>query len=248
MLIKLRRWLRTTLKRIGIHRPFPGVICVEGMQAIVIDEEWRASITVKRRLVFTEPPSAGDLCDTYALGLNRPIGSVFYTSPDAVELGREQRVPGRLLLYWWPKESPPLYTLHEHEHVWRSTNPFDAPALCLEHACDMRTGVFSLECVAPAPFDAAVVFKRPRWPRRLSERTTIQLALQRLHDGRARALILDDGRRAKCEIRRANVGDRYLFVAFRQCGVADCERWLQETSILGRAQRVLDTWAHALRG
>jgi len=244
----LRRWLRTTLERIGIHLPFPGVICVEGTQTIAIDEEWRASITTRRRLVFTEPPAAGDLCDTYALGLGRPIGSVFYTSPDATELAREQRVPGRLRLYWWPRESPALYTLYDHEHAWRSTNPHDTPALCFEHTCDMRTGVFSLECVAPAPFDAAVVFKRPRWPRRLSERATIQRALQRLHDGRARALMLDDGRRAMYEIRGANAGDRYLFVGFRQCGVADCERWLAESSLLGRAQHMLDTWAHALRG
>ena len=186
--------------------------------------------------------------DTYTLGIGRPSGSVFYSSPDAVELGREERVQGRLMLYWWPKDPAPLYTLYEHEHAWRSTRTFDAPALCVEHTCDMRTGVFSFECLGPAPFDAAVVFKRPRWPRRLSERATIQLALGQLRDGQALTRLLDDGRRVACEIREANVGDRYVVVAFRQCGVADCERWLQESSLLGRAQRMLDTWAHALRG
>lgn len=245
---KLRRWSRTWLERVGAYLPFPGAICVEGAQTIAIDEEWRASITTRRRLVFTEPPEAGDLCDTYALGIGRPIGSVFYRSPDAVELGREERAPGRLMLYWWPREAVSLYTLYDHEHAWRPTTTFDAPALCLEHTCDMRTGVFSFEWLAPVRFDAAVVFRRPRWPGRLSERVAIELALRRLREGRALPRMLDDGRRVACEIRGANAGERYLFVAFRQFGVADCERWLQETSVLGRVQRAFDSWAHALRG
>ena len=118
MLIKLRRWFRTTLERIGIHLPFAGVICVEGTQTISIDEEWRASITTRRRLVFTEPPASGDLCDTYALGLARPIGSVFYSSPDAVELGREERVPGRLIaLLVAQRPGPPLHAVRARARV-----------------------------------------------------------------------------------------------------------------------------------
>jgi hypothetical protein len=245
----LRRWLRTYLERIGIDLPFPGVICVEGTQTISIDEEWRASITTRRKLVFTEQPSAGDLRDTHGLGLGRPISSVIYSSPDAVELGREERAAGNLTLYWWPRDPIPLYTLYEHESGWSPFATFDAPALCLEYTCDMRTGVFNFECLAPVSIEAAVVFRRPRrWPIRLTERDAIEHALKRLNTADNTLRILEDGRRVACEIRAPRVRERYVFVAFRQCGVADCERWLQETSMFGRAQRTIDSWAHALRG
>jgi hypothetical protein len=242
------RWLRISLERIGIDLPFPGVICVEGTQTISIDEEWRASITTRQKLVFTKQPSAGDVRDRYELGLGRSISSVIYSSPDSVELGREERAPGILTLYWWPKDPIALYTLYEHESGWKPSATFNAAALCFEYTCDMRTGVFGFECAAPTPFEAAVVFKRPRWPRRLTERAVIARALTRLTGDQSRPRILDDGRRVACDIRGAKVGERYIFVAFRTCGVADCERWLQETSMLGRAQRLLDGWAHALRG
>jgi hypothetical protein len=247
LLLMLSHWLRTALERIGIHLPFPGVICVEGSQTISIDEAWRAFITTRRKLVFIEPPSAGDLCDTCGLGLERPVSSLIYSSPDAVELGREERARGSLTLYWWPRDPIALYTIYEHESGWKPVTTFDAPALCLEYTCDMRTGVFSFECLAPIPFEAAVIFKRPRWPQRLTERAAVEHALKRLAGGTESLRIPENGR-VTCEVRGATVGERYILVAFRKCGVADCERWLQETSMLGRAQRAIDNWAHAIRG
>ena len=241
-------WLRPSLQRIGVNVPFRGVICVEGTQTISIDQEWHASITTRRKLVFLEQPSAEDLSDTYGLGVGEPIDDVMYTSPDAVELRRDRKVPGRLTVYWWPREPIALYTLHEHEAAWRPLAAFDASALCVEYKCDMRTGVFSIECLAPRQLETAVLFKRPRWPMRLNERRIIQRALKELNSGQPLPQMLDDGRRVTCDVRGAKVGERYIFVAFRLCGVADSERWLQETSLFGRAQRTIDRWAHALRG
>ena len=246
----LYRWLRAVLDRIGIHLPFLGVICVEAIQTISIDEESRASISTRRKLVFIAPPSAGDLRDTYGLGYGRAPSSVIYSSTDAVELGREERPRGTLTLYWWPRDPIALYTLYEHESGWRPITTFDASAVCLEYICDMRTGVFSLECVGPAPFEAAVIFKRPRWPRRMTERAAIEHALKRLNLNAAEphAQIMESGKGVTGDIRGASVGERYIFVAFRKHGVAECERWLKETSMLGRAQRAINDWAHALKG
>lgn len=241
------RWLRASLQRIGINLPFRGVICVEGTQAITVDQEWRASITTRRKLVFVERPSAGDLYDSYGLGVGQPI-DVAYSSPDAVELRRDRSVPGRATLYWWPQEPIALYTLYEHEAVWKPTATFDASALCVEYACDMRTGVFSIQCDTATRLEAAVFFERPRWPWRLTERAIIQRALKGLSSSHALPRILEDGRRVTCDIRGPKAGQRYIFVAFRMCGVADSERWLYETSMLGRAQRLIDSWAHAIRG
>ena len=242
------RWLRAAMERVGIYLPFAGVICVDGKQTISIDEEWRASITTKRRLVFIEPPSAGDLRDTYGLGFGRPTSSVIYSSPDAVELGREERTPGSVTLYWWPRDPVDLYTLYEHENGWRPTTTFNGSALCVEYRCDMRTGAFTIECVAPTPFETAVVFKRPRWPRQLTARSVIDCALKRLQTTVDAPRILDDGKRIECDIRGSSVGQRYIFVAFRKYGVADCEQWLQDTSMLGRARRTVDGWTQALSG
>jgi hypothetical protein len=243
----LYRWLRAVLERAGIYLPFAGVICVEATQAISIDEEWRASISTRRKLVFVELPSAGDLRDTYGVALDRSLSGVIYSSSDAVELGREE-ARGGLTLYWWPRDPVALYSLYEHESGWRPVTTFDTSALCLEYTCDMRTGAFSFECVAPASFEAAVVFKRPRWPRQMTERTAIDHALKRLSAAGQPPQITEDGRRVTCEIRDAKVGERYILVVFRKHGVAQCERWLKETSAFGRAHRALSDWARALRG
>lgn len=242
----LYRWLRAALERIGVHLPFAGAICVQATQTISLDEEWRASISTRRTLVFIEPPSAGDLRDTYGVGLDRSLSGVIYSSSDAVELGREEAA-GRLTLYWWPRDPIALYTLYEHESGWRPVTTFDTSALCLEYMCDMRTGVFSFECLAPASFEAAVVFKRPRWPRRLTERTAIDHALNRLNAATQAPQITDGGKRVTCDISGAKVGERYLLVVFREHGVAECERWLQQTSMFGRAHRALNDWARAFK-
>src|SRR5262245_17955681 len=217
----LYRWLRAVLERVGVHLPVAGVICVEATQTISIDEEWRGSISTRRKLVFIEMPAAGDLRDPYGVGLDRSLSSVIYRSSDAVELGREEAA-GTLTLYWWPRDPIALYTLYEHESGWRPATTFDTSALCLEYTCDMPTGVFSLECLAPASFEAAVVFKRSRWPRRLTERTAIEHALKRLNAGAQAPQITDGGRRVTCDISGAKVGERYLLVAFREHGVAQC--------------------------
>ena len=242
----LHRWLRAILERVGVHLPFAGVICVEATQTISIDEEWRGSISTRRKLVFLETPTAGDLRDTYGVGLDRSLSAVIYSSSDALELGREEAA-GTLTLYWWPRDSIALYTLYEHESGWRPATTFDTSALCLEYACDMRTGVFNFECSGPASFEAAVVFKRPRWPRRLTERTAIEQALKRLDAAAHPARITDGGRHVTCDIRDAKVGERYLLVVFREHGVAECERWLKETSMFGRAQRAFNDWARVFR-
>jgi hypothetical protein len=240
------RRFRAAMERLGIHLPFAGVICVQGTQTISIDEEWRASITTQRKLVFIEQPSAGDLRDKF--GMARPASSAIYSSPDAVELGREETARGSVTIYWWPRDPVALYALYEHENRWRPTTTFNESVLCAEYECDMRTGAFSIECLAPASFEAAVVFKRPRWPRRLTERTLIASALKRLTAPAEALRILEDGRRIQCDIPGPKVGERYIFVAFRTCGVADCERWLYDTSIFSRVRRVVDGWAHALGG
>lgn len=239
----LWRWFRIAMQRAGIHLPFTGVICVEGTQTIEIDEEWRARITTRQKLVFLEPPSAGDLRDTFGLDSGDPAHSGVYTSSDAIVLGRED-IRGCAAYYWWPHDSIPLYTLYEHAHGWTATGMVNRSALCVEYRCDMRTGAFTIECLVSAPFEAAVVFKRPRW-RRLTERALIASALKQLQSSAEGARILEDGGRLRCDIRGPGVGERYIFVAFRKCGVADCERWLEDTSMLGRARRLVGRWASA---
>jgi hypothetical protein len=236
------------MERIGIHLPFAGVICVGGTQTIAIDDQWRPSITTKRTLVFLEVPDAGDLRDTYGLGSAQSVSSVIYSSPDAVELAREQKSSGRVTLYWWPRDPIALYTLYEHENGWAPAVTFDRSALCLEFQCDMRTGAFTIECLAPTQFETAVLFRQPRWPRRPTERTIVSHALKLLKTAPEAPRILEEGRRIACDIRAPKAGERYLFVVFLKCGIADCERWLEETSILGRAKRLFDSWAHAIGG
>jgi hypothetical protein len=244
----LRRWIRAAGARIGIRLPFKGVICVQGTQSVSIDREGRAEITFKKVLVFLERPEPGDLRDVYALGTGTASAATIYTSPDALETAREEPESGRLEISWLPREPILLNALYEHQNGWRPSVTFDDPAVCVEYECNMPTGIFTIELASPAQFDAAVLFKRPRWPRRLTERHLIRAALQRLKSPGLTPRMEQDGMCIVGEIPEPRVGARYFLVAFRRCGVADCEQWLTQTSMVGRCHRAVAGWAHSLSG
>jgi hypothetical protein len=244
----LGRWIRTASARIGIRLPFKGVICVHGTQLVTVDPEGRAEIKFRKLLVFVERPAAGDLRDVYALGSGKATSATIYMSPDAIEISREEANPGRLEISWLPRDPIILNALYEHQNGWRPSAIFSDPGVCIEYDCNMPTGIFTIELASATHFDAAVLFKRPRWALRLTGRHIVRTALQRLKTPGPAPRISSDGASVVGEVYAPRIGDSYFLVAFRRCGVADCEEWLVETSILRRCQRMVSGWAHAFTG
>lgn len=238
----LGRWIRAASARIGIRLRFTGVICVHGTQSVSIDEDGQPEINFRKLLVFLEPPSAGDLRDVYALGASQPISGTIYVSPDAIEVSRAEPEPGRQIISWLPRDPIVLNALYEHQYGWRPSARFDDAAVCVEYDCNMRTGLFTIELASPRKFDAAVLFERPRWPLRLTERHIVRAALQRLKASDPAPRISNEGTRIIGEVEGPRVGSRYLLVAFRPCGIADCEQWLARTSLLHRCQQAVSDW------
>ena len=216
----LRRWIRTASARVGIRLPFRDAICVQGTQSVSIDREGRAEINFKKLLVFLEWPQPGDLRDVYTLGTGDGSSAIIFVSPDAVETGREERERGRLEVSWLPRDPVLLYALYEHQNGWRPTATYDDPAVCIEYDCNMPTGIFTIELASPSLFDAAVLFKRPRWPLRLTGRHIVRAALDQLKTPGLTPEISQDGACVVGEIREPRVGDRYFLVAFRRCGTS----------------------------
>jgi hypothetical protein len=242
-----RQWLRTAASRVGIRLPFTSVVCTAGTRTISLDADGRVQVSTKQTLVFLEQPTAGDLCDTYALSPGERVDSVSYNSPDAFEITRERTHPGRVTVYWRPG-APPIapYTLYVHQCDWTPAATLAGSAVCIEYQADVRTGVFAIELVGPEPFEAAVFFKRPRWPRLTNERRIVSYALRWLKEGREQTRI--DGNKVVCDVHGPQVGDRYMVVAFRKFGVVDLEERLKESSIVGRARRLAASWAQAVTG
>jgi hypothetical protein len=227
--------------------PFKGAICVHGTQSVSIDPQGRAEIKFRKLLVFLEQPQGGDLRDVYAVGSGNTTSATIFESPDAVEVFREEPAPGTLEIVWLPGQPVILNALYEHQHGWQPSAIFDDPAVCIEYDCNMPTGIFTIELASATHFDAAVLFKRPRWPRRLTGRHIVSAALQQLKMPGPAPQISPDGAMVVGEVHAPRVGDRYLLVAFRRCGVADCDEWLKRSSI-GRWQQTVSDWAHALSG
>jgi len=238
----LRQWIRTAGARVGIRLPFNGVICVHGTQTVSIDPEGHPEIKFRKLLVFVEPPSPGDLRDVYTLGTSQPTSGTIYMSEDAVEIARAEIEPGRQIVSWMPREPIVLNALYEHQYGWRPSARFDDSAVCVEYDCNMPTGIFTIELASTRKFDAAVLFERPRWPLRLSERHIVHAALQRLKAPAAAPRISNEGTRIIGEVEAPRVGARYFLVAFGPCGIADCEEWLARTSFLHRCQRTIADW------
>jgi len=243
-----RRWIRAASARVGIRLPFTSAICVQGTQSVSLDSQGHAEIKFRKVLVFLESPEAGDLRDTYTVGNGKATSASIFVSPDAVEVFREEPTPGRLEIAWLPREPVILNALYEHQHGWQPSETFNDPAVCIEYDCNMPTGIFTIELTSATQFDAAVLFKRPRWPRRLTGRHIISAALQHLKTPGPTPQISPDGAFVAGEIHAPRVGDRYLLVAFRRCGVEDCEAWLRRSSIVRRWQQTVSDWAHALTG
>ena len=234
----MARAIRDAFRRIGINLPFTGVICPEWQKTILIESDWRAHVTTRRTLVFTDPPHQGDLRDNYPIDPDSALEILFYDSPDAVEVGRRRRGAHTLQISWMPKDPVLRYALYHHEDSWIHPASHKCAAVAAHYRCDMKTGLFTIEFVTPGSFETGVAFRRPRWRRFRSERSLIKYAMAQLHGEKAAHPRLDEGgRRATWRIDGPHRGDGFVFVLFHEHGVVEWERRLRETSLAGRMRR-----------
>jgi hypothetical protein len=246
----IARAVRLLLRRIGIRLPFGGVICAETSKRIAIEGDWRARVTTRQTLVFTEQPCPGDLRDSFAFDPGTPPETLFYDSPDAVEVGRRRRSRNSLQIAWLPKAPVTLYALYAHEDTWLRYDSHRQSAIAAHYRCDMKTGAFGIEFTTPGLFEAGVMFRSPRWRPLRSERALVKHALAMLNAPGAVVSRFDGpagARLASWQITGPRRGERFYFVVFHEHGVADWEQRLRKTSIAGRIQKRVAEVAHAFR-
>lgn len=244
----MARVIRDAFRRIGIRLPFSGVICPEWQKTICIESDWRARVTTRRALVFTEPPSAGDLRDNFPIDPDSALEILFYDSPDAVEVGRKRRGAHTLQISWMPKDPVVRYAMYRHEDSWMHPASHKCAAVAAHYRCDMKTGMFAIEFVTPGLFEAGVAFRRPRWRRLRTERSLIKYAMAQLHvENPAHPRLEDGGKRATWRIDGPRRGDGFVFVLFHEHGVVEWERRLREGSLAGRIRRFFEQVAHPAR-
>jgi hypothetical protein len=224
------------------------VICPEWQKTISIESDWRARVTTKRALVFTELPDPGDLRDTFPIDPDSALEILFYDSPDAVEVSRKRRGAHTLQISWMPKNPVIQYALYRHEDSWIHPASHKCAAVAAHYRCDMKTGVFAIEFVTPGSFEAGVAFRRPRWRRLRSERSLIKYAVAQMHTEKpVHPRLEDGGRRATWRIDGPRQGDGFVFVLFHEHGVVEWERRLRESSLAGRMRRFFGQIAHPAR-
>lgn len=240
----IERSLRHLLRRCGLEIPFRQVICTDQVKTVSIGPDMRAKVTVRRMLVFLDVPERGDLQDVIPVEPGTPAAggaepdAASYTSPDAVEIGRERR-GDVAVVRWRPRTAITPYSIYMHEYVWQPSGAPGGPAMHTEVRCDMRTGRLVLEMLTPKTFSTAVVFKRPRWRRLKSERSLIKYALRRLDDRRAWPALTDAGTRLEWKVLGPKLGDRYVCVAFHAGGVAQWQERMKAATLIGRLRHLL---------
>jgi hypothetical protein len=236
----MKRWLRRTLRRYGIHMPFADVVCPEHVKSIRVGADARVDVTVRRVLVFLDRPEPGDLRDHYPI--DPATDGVIHESADAQEVQRTT-TPAGTFVEWFPREPIVPYALSLHEHGWSSAGAPGDTAMYSEFHCDMRTGSMRLEISTPEAMETAVAFKRPRWRRLSTKHTLMKYALRQLESDAERPAILDDGLRLEWSLSGPKVGDRYVCVAFHQDGVALWRKRLEAASLAGRMRHALKALA-----
>ena len=208
---------------VGLRCHFPASSARSTSRSITFDTDWRAQITVKQTLVFLDIPENGR--PARQLCASRPARRwkiSFAAHPTRLRPAAATRGREHIVVDWVPRSPVTPYALYDHQYTWSPSGSHAQPAFCSEFQCDMKTGTFVLEIVAPGAFETAVVFERPRWPRLTSERKLMKYALKQTrnrgqpgHDGRPGARRVENSRAANrhaVHLRRLPV-QRYCPVA-----------------------------------
>ena len=238
----MKRWFRRLLRRCGIDVPFSDVVCPHHIKAIRGIEGGRIEVIDRRSLVFLDLPEPGELKDFAPI--SGDAESAPYNSPDALELHRTSTQKGSLIS-WIPREPIVRYALYGHQHGWISPGGSGGAVLFMEYRCDMKTGVVDLELMAPERFEAAVVFKRPRWRRLSTESSLVKYALAQREAAGERPAILDDGARLQWKVVGPKIGERYVCAAFLEHGVEQWRKRLEAKSLVSRMRRLFRPLASA---
>jgi hypothetical protein len=233
----MKRWLRRTLRRFGLDLPFTPVVCPEEIKTIAIDLQWRATVTVRRQMVFLSRPGEGDLRDIVPLDADTDVANL-PASPDAIDIGR-RALGASTCIYWMPREPIVEYALYTHERSWMTDAHDIKDVLCTELACRGRTGSMTIEIIAPVAYASAVAFKLPAWHRLASERRLMQHALHQMDVARSRPIISGAGTRVTWRVTRPRIGDRFVCIALTASGLAAWQQELAEGSLGSRLRRFL---------
>ena len=213
--------VRKLPRRCGINLPFSGVVCAEQVRTIYIETDWRARITVKKTLVFLEYPGERDLSATYSTGPGERLDTLAYDSPDGMQVAREDRKDGTVVIYWQPRVDITPYAYACIRGFVGAADDYKQAAIFAEYRGEPRTGAVVTEILTPMTFEAAVVFERPRLALLTSERSLVQYALERLKESIDPPPISPDGKKLEWRIDGPRAGAGYLCVAFHQHGISE---------------------------
>jgi hypothetical protein len=234
----MTRWIRRTLRRFNIDVPFRGVVCPEEARTISIDPQWRATTTIRRQMVFLSRPDAGDLIDIVPFDPGAGSATRLLESPDSTDIGH--RTMGKHTgIYWTPREPIVKYAIYTHERSWMAPAGDVRDVLCTELVCRHKVSSMTIEILAPATYQAAVAFKRPRWHWLATERRLMKYALAQLAVGRQRPLIRDAGTRVAWKVSSPRVGERFVCIALTASGLAAWQQELTDTSLASRLRRLV---------
>jgi hypothetical protein len=234
----MKRWLRRTLRRIGVELPFTDIVCLEHVKSVAVAADGRTEVSIRRALVFLAPPLPGDLRDVVPLEPDADPTSVIVTSPDSVEVGR-LRCKSGVQVYWLPREPIVPYALYVHEYGWSSPGWYAEGAMYTELRCETRTGVMELEIATSGPIETGIGFKRPRWRRMTSERSLVNHALTE-SEWHQPARMSEDRYRATWQVVGPHIGDRYVGVVFGKNGVQQWQKRLEATSLTARVRQFFE--------
>ena len=228
--------LRQLLRRRGFNVLFTDVICPLHSKTIWLRTDGQVETTIERTLVFLRAPEPGAMRDVVARDPNHD--KMMYDSPDARGLERKSTADAAFV-YWTPRVPVVPYALYPHSIRWAAPGPTREPAIYTDVHCEVRTGVLGVEIVTPAMFEAAVVFKRPRWRRLTTEASLMKHALKQLESGGEKPSILENGARLQWTANGPRMNERYVCVAFHEGGVELWQKRLAAGTFTARMRRLI---------
>tara|TARA_R110000868_G_C10947820_1_gene767551 strand:- start:2713 stop:3513 length:801 start_codon:yes stop_codon:yes gene_type:complete len=193
---------------------------------IVIDKNYRATISRKSELTFLTAPSKEDLIDAIDLLPGEEIHQRSYTSPDSDVVDSRQKSPDTLAIYWDPKEDIQPLVPYRHEMSYISPTLYGDDAFYHSIYFDRDVGTSDLVIRSDNQVEEALAFVMPFFAARVTTSRLYRYGFSGRRRGCEQPMIEADGHTIRWHLDNPKKGKIYVLLAIYQ---GQRERYLRES-------------------
>ncbi|MES2773642.1 MAG: hypothetical protein V4722_05635 [Bacteroidota bacterium] len=208
-----------TLKRFGVRRHKTNPILANSTNTIDIDENFVASITKNKKIIFPEKPTPDDLVDLIEVSNIDKLDEGAYFAKDARVTKFVRRRKNTLAIYWQPLQEILPNTIYNHICGYISPSLYGDDAFW--HTCyaDLNTGIVSYQFNCKKDVEMAIAFLMPYFSTTINYKKLDKLAFIKNRRDCPQPIISSDNKTVSWTLINPKRHRSYLCFVFYENGV-----------------------------